>query len=397
MFKVHKSAKGFTLIELLVVIAIIGLLASIVLTSLSSAKGKGGDAKVQTQLKQLYTQIEKDYSSGYGTSFTGANTLTNSGAYAAMQTSLTGVGSTITVVTSGTPVSAYALYGKLVTDPTKYYCIDSNGAVSTAAPGANSVTCAGANSGPGEQSFTTAGTFSWTAPSGVTSVSVVAVGGGGGGATCWSNGGGGGGGLGWKNNIAVTPGQSYLVVVGAGGSPSCGSGMSGTDSYFINTGTVRGGSGSGSASGGAFTGDGGGSGGNGGQWSNPGGGAGGYSGNGGSGVGGSGSGGAGGAGYSYSSTYGTGAGGGVGLLGIGTSGAGGTWNGNCSLLGGQGGSGGAAGAAGEPCSAGPSAITGGAYGGGGGGSGTSYGGGPGGGGAVRIIWGVGRSFPSNAQ
>jgi hypothetical protein len=28
---------------------------------------------------------------------------------------------------------------------------------------------------------------------------------------------GGGGGLGWKNNIEVVPGQSYTVVVGAGG------------------------------------------------------------------------------------------------------------------------------------------------------------------------------------
>ncbi len=35
---------------------------------------------------------------------------------------------------------------------------------------------------PGQQAYTTAGTYSWVAPSGVTSVSVVAVGGGGSGA-----------------------------------------------------------------------------------------------------------------------------------------------------------------------------------------------------------------------
>ncbi len=252
----------------------------------------------------------------------------------------------------------------------------------------------------GQQEFTTPGSYSWTAPAGVTSVSVVAIGGGGGG--------------GRNGDTGQTPGG---------------------DSYFIDASTVRGGGGGhGIDTFGTFTGDGGGNGG----YSNStgssfsgGGGAGGYSGSGGNGgigngtgttqvAGGDGAGGGGGGG-------GWASGGGVGIYGQGPSGSG------SSIGAAEGGGGGSGGVDGKTYTDGSNSSSliqrGGAFGGGGGSTyyyggsggglgwknsiavqpGTTYtvvvgdGGlpdvqwqyaGQGGSGAVRIIWGPDRSFPS---
>jgi len=249
---------------------------------------------------------------------------------------------------------------------------------------------------PGQQAYTTAGTYSWVAPTNVIEVSVVCVGGGGGGnvgvsgSTYYSP--GCGGALAYANNIAVVPGNSYTVIVGAGGAYT----TSGGDSSF-NTNSCKAGGGKVSTyptaptPGAVINGTGGSGGGpylpidNG--WCRSdfggagGGGAGGYSGAGGTGGfptggGDAGVGGAGGGGASSNSTSGGGGGGGVGLLGSGTSGAGGDYPGGV----GRGGS------SGSNASGG----TGGLYGGGGNGQGN------GAGGAVRIIWGntIVRAFPS---
>lgn len=188
---------------------------------------------------------------------------------------------------------------------------------------------------PSQQEYIAAGTYTWVAPIGVSSVSVVCVGAGGSNA-------GGGGELRYKNNVSVTPGSSYTVIVGDSQPFSTSSQIPGGFSQFINSSTCKafgGGTGfpsSSGAGGSGGTGDGGGNGGTSGAgggyygYQTAGGGAGGYSGKGGDGNnssnGQNGAGGGGGGGSTYP-PYGNGSiGGGVGIYGEGASGVGGTYN-----------------------------------------------------------------------
>jgi len=58
-----RKEQGFTLIELLVVIAIIGILSSVVLASLNTAREKSRDVRRITDVKQIQLALELSFSS----------------------------------------------------------------------------------------------------------------------------------------------------------------------------------------------------------------------------------------------------------------------------------------------------------------------------------------------
>lgn len=74
MTNLRKVSRGFTLIELLVVIAIIGILSSVVLASLNSARTKGTDASIKSQLANMRAQAEIYYDGTGGNTYYGTVT-----------------------------------------------------------------------------------------------------------------------------------------------------------------------------------------------------------------------------------------------------------------------------------------------------------------------------------
>jgi len=134
--------KGFTLIELLVVVAIIGILVSVVLASLNSARTKGSDAAIKSNLTNALKQGEIVFNVNIATpnTYTGVCTtglyggVQGAGAMvtaAAKAYGLSTYGNDVTgsntTATCNDGTNAWAAEVPLKTGTSQMWCIDSTG------------------------------------------------------------------------------------------------------------------------------------------------------------------------------------------------------------------------------------------------------------------------------
>jgi len=132
--------RGFTLIELLVVIAIIGILSSVVLASLNTARGRGANASIKSNLASFRAQAELYYDTTgngtYGANGTAsANCLTTAASmFAAQRNFLTaaqssGGGTALCAAQPTTNSTSYVVSVQLrqPEGTHNYWCVDSSG------------------------------------------------------------------------------------------------------------------------------------------------------------------------------------------------------------------------------------------------------------------------------
>ena len=121
------NKKGFTLIELLVVIAIIGMLSSLAVVSLNSARNKAKDAQIQSDLSQFRTYATVEYSDGIFDG-TGDNSTALSIVNVPNIEAPTG-----TAYEENIGTSAWVVWSTLIADSANMFCVDSSGAAKVVA------------------------------------------------------------------------------------------------------------------------------------------------------------------------------------------------------------------------------------------------------------------------